>query len=154
MFSLTLQAVTDSLVAEADGCREAAGGDGPVSSDDLLPLLIATLIQVRPLRRRRLKLQQRWLWNLWTLMRPDMLDISSCDRADLGGGGDRELASPAMMHQTIRSVCLAGADLAPVQLPAVPFKVEIFETYSAVSLTATVTAGADAAPVQLPAVPG
>lgn len=79
----TLQAVTDSLVAEADGCREAAGGDGPVSSDDLLPLLIATLIQVRPLRKRRRKLQPRWQWNPWTLMRPNILDISSCNCAAL-----------------------------------------------------------------------
>lgn len=42
-----LQYVTDALVAEAHRCREGAGGDGPVSSDDLLPLLIATLIQAR-----------------------------------------------------------------------------------------------------------
>ena len=33
-------------MADADACREAAGGVDPVSSDDLLPLLIATLIQV------------------------------------------------------------------------------------------------------------
>lgn len=42
---LLAQHVTDALVSEAHRCREGAGGEGPVSSDDLLPLLIATLIQ-------------------------------------------------------------------------------------------------------------
>lgn len=41
-----LQRVTDALVEEAHRCRESTGNGDPISSDDLLPLLIAILIQV------------------------------------------------------------------------------------------------------------
>ena len=40
------QAVTDSLVAAADTCHVEDTDASPVSSDDLLPLLIATLVKV------------------------------------------------------------------------------------------------------------
>lgn len=45
---LTVQAVTDALVAAADTCRNKLGSmnGSTLSSDDLLPLVIATLIKV------------------------------------------------------------------------------------------------------------
>lgn len=45
--SYSMQRVTEALVAEAHRCRESTGNADPISSDDLLPLLIATLIQAR-----------------------------------------------------------------------------------------------------------
>lgn len=42
---LSMQAVTDALVSAADACQGPETAD-PISSDDLLPLLIATLVKV------------------------------------------------------------------------------------------------------------
>lgn len=42
---LLMQAVTDSLVSAADVCQGPEMADS-ISSDDLLPLLIATLVKV------------------------------------------------------------------------------------------------------------